>query len=380
MNGAADIVVLGLSLSSSWGNGHATTYRALLRGLAALGQRVLFLERDMPWYAEHRDLPRSDDCELAFYDSLEDLAGRFAGAIEAAGTVIVGSYVPDGIAVLDLVLATARGLCVFYDIDTPVTLAGLARGDIAYLAPRQIPELDLYLSFTGGPSLQHLATQYGAVRPRAFYCAVDESRYHPADVPPAWALGYLGTYSPDRQPALERLLLTPARRLRHCRFVVAGPQYPKNIDWPANVERIEHLPPAEHRDFYAAQLFTLNITRADMVAAGWSPSVRLFEAAACGTPIISDRWPGLTELLPDREAILIADDSDAVVAALTSFDLSARQAMAANARKIVLRDHTGTARARELLRHLADASASGHFRSTHRPAGRRRLNPGRMPS
>lgn len=355
INGAPDIVVLGLSLSSSWGNGHATTYRALLRGLATLGQRVLFLERDVPWYAEHRDLLRSDDCEMAFYGSLEQLVSHFGGAIEAAGTVIVGSYVPDGSAVLDLVLATARGMRVFYDIDTPVTLAGLARGDVAYLAPRQIPELDLYLSFSGGPSLQYLATRYGASRPRAFYCAVDESRYRPTGAPLAWKFGYLGTYSPDRQPALERLLLAPARRLPHCRFVVAGPQYPETIDWPANVERIEHLPPDAHPDFYAAQLFTLNITRADMVAAGWSPSVRLFEAAACGTPIISDRWPGLTELLPDGEAILIADDSEAVVQALTVLDLPTRRAMAANARTIILRDHTGTARARDLLRHLAEA-------------------------
>jgi spore maturation protein CgeB len=361
MNGTPDIVVLGLSLSSSWGNGHATTYRALLRGLAALGQRVLFLERDVPWYAEHRDLPRSDDCELAFYNSLEQLASRYGDAVETAGTVIVGSYVLDGIAVLDLVLATARGTRVFYDIDTPVTLASLARGDVAYLAPRQIPKLDLYLSFTGGPTLHHLATRYGAIRPRVFYCAVDESRYRPTGATLAWELGYLGTYSPDRQPALERLLLAPARRLPHCRFVVAGPQYPDTIDWPANVERIEHLPPDAHADFYAAQLFTLNITRADMIAAGWSPSVRLFEAAACGTPIISDRWTGLTELLPDGEAILIADDSQAVVDALTTVDLPTRQAMAANARAIVLRAHTGTARARDLLRHLAEARDAPGF-------------------
>lgn len=355
MSCAADIVVLGLSLSSSWGNGHATTYRALLGGLARLGHRVLFLERDMPWYAAHRDLPRSDDCDLAFYDSLAQLKTSFGSAIAHAETVIVGSYVPDGIAVLDLVLETARGVRVFYDIDTPVTLAGLARGDAAYLALQQIPELDLYLSFSGGPSLHRLATQYGAIRPRAFYCSVDERRYQPTGADLMWDLGYLGTYSPDRQPALERLLLAPAHRLPQHRFVVAGPQYRDSIDWPANVERVDHLPPDAHPDFYAAQRFTLNVTRADMVAAGWSPSVRLFEAAACGTPIISDRWPGLTDLLPDRDAILIADDTEAVVAALTALDLQSCRAIADNARRIILRDHTGIARARELLRHLAEA-------------------------
>ena len=349
-----DIVVLGLSLSSSWGNGHATTYRALLRGLAGLGRRVLFLERDVPWYAQSRDLPQPDFCELAFYASREELRARFGSRIAKAGAVIVGSYVPDGVEVIDDVMEMAGGLCGFYDIDTPVTLAGLGRADLAYLAPRQIPGFDFYLSFSGGPILRRLADQYGARRPVAFYCAVDETRYRPSDAPMRWDLGYLGTYSADRQPALERMLLTPARRLPDRRFVVAGPQYPADIAWPANVERIDHLPPAEHPAFYAAQRFTLNVTRADMIEAGWSPSVRLFEAAACGTPIISDRWPGLTALLPEPEAILVADGAEAVIAALTGVAETTRRAMAGQARAITLNEHTGTARAQTLQHLLAD--------------------------
>ena len=353
------IVVLGLSLSSSWGNGHATTYRALLRGLSGLGHRVLFLERDVPWYAAQRDLPEPDFCALAFYRDLDELRTRFAADLIEADAVLVGSYVPDGIAVLELVLSIAGGVRVFYDIDTPVTLAALGRGDCAYLAAAQVARLDLYLSFSGGPVLSQLSQRHGALRPRAFYCAVDETRYLPRPQVPRWDLGYLGTYSPDRQPALQRLLLEPARRLPDCRFVVAGPQYPPGIDWPENVERIEHLPPDAHARFYGAQRFTLNVTRADMIAAGWSPSVRLFEAAACGTPIISDRWDGLDALLPDGEAILIADDGDAVTDALLSIDEARRQAIAARARQIVLTGHTGLARAGELERYLAEACPSG---------------------
>lgn len=349
-----DIVVLGLSLSSSWGNGHATTYRALLRGLAGLGQRVLFLERDVPWYAGNRDLPEADFCELAFYTTREELRTRYGSRIAQAGAVIVGSYVSEGIEVIDDVMAIASGLCGFYDIDTPVTLAGLARGDLAYLAPRQIPAFDFYLSFSGGPVLRCLADQYAARRPVAFYCAVDESRYQPGDVPIKWDLGYLGTYSADRQPALERMLLAPARLLPDCRFVVAGPQYPADIAWPPNVERIEHLPPAQHAAFYAAQRFTLNVTRADMIEAGWSPSVRLFEAAACGTPIISDRWPGLTALLPEPDAILVADGADAVMTVLDGLAEARRREIAERARAIILKDHTGAARAQTLLRLLED--------------------------
>jgi nucleoside-diphosphate-sugar epimerase/spore maturation protein CgeB len=348
-----DLVFIGLSLSSSWGNGHATTYRALLRGLAARGHRLLFLERDVPWYAENRDLPEPDFCTLALYGSIDDLQQRFGERIAAADAVVVGSYVPEGQAVAELVFERAGGIRAFYDIDTPVTVAKLADDSAEYLSPGQIKEFDLYLSFSGGPILDRLRQDYGAKRPVPFYCAVDEARYAPSAQPVQWDLGYLGTYSPDRQPTLERLLIEAARRLPDHRFVVAGPQYPAEIDWPANVERIEHLAPSEHATFYARQRFTLNVTRADMIAAGWSPSVRLFEAAACCTPIISDRWNGLSDLLPENEAILIADDTDQIVRALTELEEAQRQKLAQRARSIVLGAHTGIARAAELERHLA---------------------------
>jgi spore maturation protein CgeB len=348
-----ELVFIGLSLSSSWGNGHATTYRALLRGLATIGQKVLFLERDVPWYAANRDLPNPEFCELHFYASVEELARTFGPRIAEARAVIVGSYVPDGITVLDVVLERAMGVKAFYDIDTPITIAALGNGTSDYIASRQIPRLDLYFSFTGGPMLDRLAGEFGARRARALYCAVDETQCCPRVADTRWDLGYLGTYSPDRQPALDRLLLQPARRLPQMRFVVAGPQYPDGIDWPDNVERLQHVAPANHAAFYAAQRFTLNITRAAMIEAGWSPSVRLFEAAACGTPVISDRWPGLTDLLPDRKAILIADEIDDVMSLLTSLADTSCRAVADRARAIVLAGHTGTARARQLFREVS---------------------------
>jgi spore maturation protein CgeB len=354
-----DIVVLGLSLSSSWGNGHATTFRGLLRGLDELGHRVLFLERDVPWYANHRDLPDPDFCELRYYDDIGELERSYASAICAADLIVIGSYVPEGVAVIDRVLAMRPKLLAFYDIDTPVTLAKLARGDDEYLAKRQIPLFDLYFSFTGGPTLARLEREYGAQRAAALYCAVDDAHYRPTGEQIRWDLGYLGTYSPDRQPGLERLLLEPARRLPDMRFVVAGPQYPGDIDWPENVERIEHLAPSEHASFYSRQRFTLNVTRADMIAAGWSPSVRLFEAAACGVPIISDDWDGLDELLPEGQALLIARSSEDVVTALQETNEARRRSIAGEARVRVLAGHTGRARARDLLAQLPPKGRRG---------------------
>ncbi len=347
------LVVLGLSLSSSWGNGHATTFRALLKAFAARGHDILFLERDMPWYAAQRDLADPAYCRLAFYADLDDL-GRWRAEIAHADAVIVGSYVPDGVAVARFVRQAAGGVTAFYDIDTPVTLARLARGDFEYLSPEVIPGYDIYLSFTGGPTLELIERRYGAPAARPLYCSVDPALYAPTGADQRWDLSYLGTWSADRQPTLARLLIAPARALPHRRFVVAGPQYPADIDWPPNVERIDHLPPARHAGFYSASRFTLNVTRADMIAAGWSPSVRLFEAGACATPIISDPWDGIETLFAPGREILLASESGDVIAALEGGDAAA---MGAAARARVLAAHTAGQRAGELEAHLREAAS-----------------------
>jgi spore maturation protein CgeB len=353
------IVVLGLSITSSWGNGHAVTYRGLVRELTRRGHDVTFLERDVPWYAENRDLPAPAYGRTCLYQSLEELADVHGEVIRRANAVIVGSFIPDGIAVGQWVVRVANGVTGFYDIDTPVTLAQLARGACAYLDPALVRRYDVYLSFTGGATLRHLERRLGARMARALYCSVDPERYFPAsDVPLRWDLAYMGTYSSDRQPALEELLLAPARSSPDGRFAIAGPQYPADIRWPANVERIEHLPPTDHRCFYAAQRFTLNVTRADMVRAGWSPSIRLFEAAACGVPIISDWWEGLDHFFEPGREILIARASEDVTRFLTRMSEAERRAISERARQRVLARHTAAHRAAELEAAIEEARQS----------------------
>ena len=350
------IVILGLSITSSWGNGHATTFRALCSALAQRGHQIRFLERDVPWYSENRDLTELPGVEISLYADLDELQHRQARQVQDADAVIVGSYVPDGVAVGDWVIRTARGVTAFYDIDTPVTLAKLRRQEHAYLSPELIPRYQLYLSFTGGPTLQRLEEEFGSPRARALYCAVDTTRYYPEAAPLKWSCGYLGTYSPDRQPTVERLLVEPAKRWPEGRFVVAGSQYPADLRWPDNIERVEHLPPAQHRKFYNQQRFTLNVTRADMIAAGFSPSVRLFEAAACGTPIVSDPWPGLeTFFTPGRE-ILLAESTEEAERHLRTLDAGQARAIGAAGRRRVLAAHTAAHRAAELERHLLETA------------------------
>ena len=344
-----NIAIVGLTLSSSWGNGHATTWRSLVKGLRARAHEVSFHERREPWYEANRDLPPCD--MLHFYRDVHELLRSREKELRDADLVIVGSYVRDCALLVDALSRGRNGVLAFYDIDTPVTVAALERSRCEYLAPEQLPAFDLYLSFSGGPVLDRLRV-LGARRPLPFYCSVDPEVHAPAAVPNGIDLGYLGTWAADRQPGVERLLLTPAARWQEGRFAVAGPQYPDVAHWPANVRHVQHLPPEAHAAFYCSQRYTLNVTRADMRRMGYSPSVRLFEAACCGTPVISDSWEGLDTLFRDGEEILTAEDTDDVLRILRRADDDERTAIGAAARRRVLEDHTGERRAMELEDYL----------------------------
>jgi spore maturation protein CgeB len=347
-------VIIGLSVTSSWGNGHATTYRAVLKELQALGHKILFLEKDVPWYSGNRDMPQPEFCELGLYKTNEELYSSYKQEVTEADVVIVGSYVQQGVEVGNWAIKTATGVTAFYDIDTPVTLAKLERQDYEYLNPEIISKYDLYLSFSGGPILRHLQEYYGSPMARALYCSVDPELYYPEEQDKKWQMGYLGTYSIDRQPTVQELLNKPAAEFPTHHFVVAGPQYPENFPWSQNVARIEHLPPAEHRKFYNSQKFTLNVTRDDMIKAGYSPSVRLFEAAACGVPIISDYWEGIDSIFEPGKEILIAKTSSEVVEYFRSFSEGERKHIGELARQKVLKSHTAKARAIELVKYVKE--------------------------
>lgn len=347
-------VFLGLAITSTWGNGHATTYRALLKELAARGHKLTFLERDVPWYSDNREFSSVPYAEFGLYASLDELRSRYEQTIREADYVVVGSYVPDGIAVGDWVLATAKCLTAFYDIDTPVTLANLSAGKCEYLARRQVRQYGLYLSFTGGPTLTYLEERLHSPAARALYCSVDPSLYYPQEEEITWDLAYLGTYAEDRQPAMQELLLEVAAGEPERRFAVAGPQYPETIEWPENVDRIQHLPASEHRRFYNSQAFTLNLTRRDMVRSGYSPSVRLFEAAACGVPILSDCWPGLSTVFALGSEILPVR-TRADVTSYLQMPAEQRRRVAEKARERVLRLHTAAVRAGEMESYLLAA-------------------------
>lgn len=343
-----NIVIFGLSITSSWGNGHATTYRSLVKALAKRGHKTTFFEKNVPWYAAHRDLARPPFCETILYKNVDEIDHQ-KDILANADLIILGSYVADAKAIAEKIISVDPACFAFYDIDTPVTLAKLANNDYEYLHPDMIPKFDLYLSFTGGPILNKLEKEYGAQKARPLYCSVDPLLYysHADSTATKYALGYLGTYSDDRQPTVNSLLIEAAKKLPEKQFVVAGAQYPDTIVWPENTEIIEHIPPHQHCHFYNSQQFTLNVTRRDMITAGYSPSVRLFEAGACATPIISDYWDGLNSFFNIGEEILVARNSAEVMEYLHMPE-DERVAIGERIRKKVLSHHTSAHRAAEI--------------------------------
>ncbi|HSU16432.1 CgeB family protein [Longimicrobium sp.] len=355
------LVVFGLSISSSWGNGHATTYRALLRAFAARGHDVVFYEWNAPWYADNRDHPAPGYVTLKLWNEWEDVRAEALAEAREADATIVGSYVNGGPRVIDDLAGAGVDPLFFYDIDTPVTVAALRGGGAEYLRTDQVPLFTRYLSFTGGPFLCEVVEgELGAREAVPLYCSVDGERYHPTapDLDLACELAYMGTYAADRQPVVERFLLDVAGRMPGKRFIVAGPQYPAETLWPGNVRHIHHLPPQRHPTFYSSAAWQLNATRADMVAAGWSPSVRLFEAAACGAAMISDRWDGLDHFFTPGTEILLPESTEEVVEILRATHADDRRAIGAAARARILAAHTAEHRAEELEAYVTQAVAA----------------------
>jgi spore maturation protein CgeB len=351
------IVVFGLSVSSSWGNGHATLWRGLFKALSRQGHHAVFFERDMPYYAAHRDPVEACSCDLVLFTDWGEVARRAAAELATADVGLITSFCPDAMRATDLLFSSRVPLRVFYDLDMPVTLERFGAGDeVPYLGSRRFADFDLVLSFTGGPSLDAARDVLGAKRVAPLYGSVDPEIHRPAAAIEDFqgSLSYLGTFADDRQAMLDILFFKAAERRPNDRFVLAGPLYPDHVKFPANVRHLTHVAPAQHPSFYSSSLVTVSVTRGPMKKYGFCPSGRLFEAAACGVPILSDRFDGLDAFFePDRE-ILVADTTEQVLDVLSRHP-SSLASIASRARNRVLDEHTATVRARHLVDLLGGA-------------------------
>jgi spore maturation protein CgeB len=320
---------------------------------------IVFFEKEQEWYASNRDLPNPEFCEVRLFDDWRNTLPMIRRELRNCDVALAGSYFPDGIKAVQEVLDSKAPVKAFYDIDTPITLANLRAGGTDYLLADQLAGLDLYFSFTGGPVLTKLQAEFGARKAVPLYCSFDPRQYFRRGVYPRYQcdLSYMGTYAADRQGKLDALFSTPAKQLPHLKFSLAGPQYPASFRSSTNVRRIKHLSPRWHAHFYSSSRLTLNLTRKEMVEAGFSPSVRLFEAAACGTPIVSDRWPGLETFFHLGQEILVAHDSADIISFLRDTDDTDLQRLGDRGRERVLAEHTSTARAVEFENHIANAKS-----------------------
>lgn len=344
------LVIFGLTVSSSWGNGHATLWRGLCNALSAQGHQIVFFERDVPYYATHRDLTAPKNFTLRLYQSWEDVRTESERQVDEADAAIVTSYCPDAAVASDLVLGSST-IKIFYDLDTAVTLDKLRQGEIVdYVPPYGLSGFDLVLSYVGGRALDDLQQLLGAKRVAPLYGSVDPELHKPVPRSSHYDsdLSYLGTYASDRQEALEKLFIEPANRLPKKKFLLGGAQYPEDFPWSDNVWFVRHVPPAEHPVFYSSSRVTLNVTRAAMASYGHCPSGRLFEAAACATPIVSDYWEGLDEFFEPEKELLVARSAGDVVSALSCGSEKLQQIGKA-ARERVLGAHTARHRSQELL-------------------------------
>jgi spore maturation protein CgeB len=355
------LVIFGLTISSSWGNGHATLWRGLCKALAHRGHSVVFFERDVPYYSATRDLFELGGGELILYNDWHEVLPKAIGQLGDADVAMVTSYCPDGVAASELVLASRAEARVFYDLDTPVTLARLDAGEtVPYIPPGGLGEFDLVLSYTGGSSLDELRRRLGARRVAPLYGSVDPEVHRPAPPDPRYQadLGYLGTYAEDRDPVLRALFVQPAARLPQQKFIIAGSMYDHTFPWRANIFFVNHLPPADHPAFYCSTRLTLNVTRRAMAETGYCPSGRLFEAAACGAAVLSDYWQGIEQFFRPGSEILLARNTDDAIAALErSPEELSRIARAARER--TLAEHTAAVRALELENILQVAARHG---------------------
>ena len=344
------ILFFGLTISSSWGNGHATPYRALIRALHDLNVEVVFYERDVPYYARHRDFSSHEDCELILYKDWETVRAIALRQARASDIVLTASYLPEGARISEELLGLEAPLHVFYDLDTPITLSRMQHGSIDYLRADLIPQFDLYLSFTGGAILRTLEQDFGARCTVPLYGCVDPDLYVRVERQQRFAcdLSFMGTYAPDREEGIRELFLTAAERLPHQSFLLAGSMYPTTWAWPSGMTRVEHVAPSDHPALYSSSRATLNLTRREMARAGYCPSGRFFEASACGTPLLTDTWEGLDSFFDPQHELLVVQSTDDVVRALALPDAELKQ-IAARARERTLDEHTGYQRAKQLL-------------------------------
>jgi len=338
------------SLVSSYWNGAATYYRGLVRALADRGHEITFYEPDAYARQEHRDIADPPWAEVVVWRPTEANARRLVRGARRADLVVKAS----GVGVLDDVLEEAIAALdgptrVFWDVDAPATLAA-ADARLAAL----VAQFDLVLTYGGGDPVVERYLELGARDCAPVYNALDPETHHPVRPDPRFEadLAFLGNRLPDREARVEELFLHAAELAPDRRFLFGGAGW-DGKPLPPNVVYLGHVGTADHNAFNATPLAVLNVTRDSMVANGWSPPTRVFEAAGAGACLITDAWRGIEEFLEPGAEVLVAVDGADVPEHVRSLTPEGARTIGAAARERVLREHTYAQRAEQVEALLA---------------------------
>jgi spore maturation protein CgeB len=337
------IAFYGSSLLSSWWNGAATYYRGLLRDLAGRGYDITFFEPDAYERQQHRDMEPPPWARSVVYpataDSLRNVLEQARAAdivVKASGVGVFDDELIDGI----LAHARADALKIFWDVDAAATLEETRR-HADHPVRRALAELDLVLTYGGGPPVVDAYERLGAARCVPIYNALDPSTHHPVDPDPRFAadLSFLGNRLPDREARVEDFFLGPAAGLPDRSFLIGGNGW-ESKGMPANVRHLGHVFTTEHNAFNCTPLTVLNVARDSMADIGFSPATRVFEAAGAAACLITDAWEGIELFLTPGEEVLVARDGKDVADHVRSLAPDRARRIGEAALRRVLGEHT----------------------------------------
>jgi spore maturation protein CgeB len=337
------IAFYGSSLLSSYWNGAATYYRGLLRDLAGRGYEITFYEPDAFDRQAHRDMDAPEWARSMVYPATpEALRGVLAEA-RAADIVIKAS----GVGVFDRellegVVEAARpgAMRIFWDVDAAATLAEM-RGDESHVVRRLLPQLDMVLTYGGGPPVIDSYQSFGARRCIPIYNALDPTTHFPVPPDPALEsnLAFLGNRLPDREARVEEFVLRPAALLPERRFLIGGNGWESKA-MPPNVRHIGHVYTHQHNAFNCTPTAVVNVARDSMAEVGFSPATRVFEAAGAAACLITDAWEGVELFLKPGEEVLVARDGQDVADHLATLTRERGRAIGEAARRRILAEHS----------------------------------------
>ena len=225
----------------------------------------------------------------------------------------------------------------------------------AELARLPLHQLDGVLVF--GESLRRLyARQFGLKRLYVFHEAADVDHFRPDPArPQSWDMVWIGNWGDnERTQEIEEYLLRPALRLRPRPVLVHGVRYPpealQKLD-AAGIHYGGYLPNLQAPAVYAASRLTLHVPRSPYRdGLGGIPTIRVFEALACGCPLVTSPWQDEEGLFKAGRDFLVASNGREMTALLLDLLDSEtwRRQLAERGRATILERHTCAHRAQQL--------------------------------